>query len=304
MKTYDIPVIIPAYKPGDKLVSLISELCDSGFKQIIVVDDGNGATLSAFFEHIEEKYGAIVLHHDINLGLGRSLKTAFNHALCSYDDLKGCVISDCNGQYKISDICRCAEALLENPESLIITKRQKADCDITFSNKLTNSIFKYSYRFLFGLTVNDSQSILKAIPAKYMKKLLKVAGEGYPFDTNILVYTKNYHIDVIEIECETVYSERKKPDKYRTLRESFFIYVNFATYMLISIWATIVDIVLFTLLCAILERFRFLKSFQIYIYISTIIARIISATMSYKFNFRFVFRKKHDRKDTFKRFSR
>ena len=135
-----------------------------------------------------------------------------------------------------------------------------------------------------------------------MKKLLKVSGEGYSFDTNILVYTKNHHIDVIEIECETVYSQRKKTDKYRTLRESFFIYVNFATYMLISIWATIVDIVLFTLLCTILGHFKLLKSFQIYIYLSTIIARIISATMSYRFNFRFVFKKKHGKKETFKRF--
>ena len=302
MKIDDIPVIIPAYKPGDNLIGLINDLRDNGFNRIIVVDDGNGNTMAGFFQHLEEKFGAVVLHHGINLGLGRSLKTAFNYAICNYEDIKGCVISDCNGIYKISDICKCAEALADNPDSLIITKRQKTDVDIELSNRVINSIFTYSYRFLFGLTVSDPQSILKAIPVKYMKKLLRVVGEGYPFDTNIIVYTKNYHIDVIEIECETEYSRRKTPGKYRTLRESFFIYVNFATYMFISIWATIVDILLFTLLCAVLEQFHFLKSSQIYIYISTIIARIVSATMSYLFNFRFVFKKKKGRKETFKRF--
>ncbi len=302
MKIDDIPVIIPAYKPGDDLVRLLSELKNNGFKRIIVVDDGNGASKADFFRNIEEQYGAVILHHDINLGMGRSLKTAFNHALFNYKDIVGCVISDCNGSYNVSDICKCAGMLSDNPESLIITNRQKENSDITFVGKLKNKFFTYSYKFLFGLTVNDPQSILKAVPAKYMKKLLKVNGEGYPFDTNILVYTKNYHIDVIEMECDTVYSMRKNPEKYRTLRESFFIYVNFVTYMLISIWATIVDIVLFTLLCSILERFNSLKSFQVYIYLSTIIARIISATMSFNFNHRFVFKKKHRQKETFQRF--
>ncbi|WP_026526486.1 bifunctional glycosyltransferase family 2/GtrA family protein [Butyrivibrio sp. VCD2006] len=298
----DIPVIIPAYKPNDNLINLVSDLSENGFSKIIIVDDGNGPQMAGFFEHIEQKFNATILHHSVNLGYGRSLKTAFNHALLNCDDLKGCIISDCNGIYKISDICKCARLLADNPESLILTNRDKSQSEIKLSNKITNTIFTYSYRFLFGLTVNDSQSILKGIPAKYMKKLLKVIGEGYSFDTNIIVYTKNYHIDVIETDLETSFSSRKKTEKYRTLRESFFIYVNFATYMLISIWATLVDIILFTLLCTVLGRFSLLGRHQIYIYISTIIARIISATMSYNFNYRFVFKKKHGKKETFKRF--
>ncbi|WP_026497475.1 GtrA family protein [Butyrivibrio sp. WCD2001] len=302
MKIDDIPVIIPAYKPGDNLIKLLNDLKISGFSRFIIVDDGNGESMKTFFEGIEKEFGAYVLHHHVNLGLGRSLKTAFNYALQEYNDLTGCVISDCKGVYLTSDILSCAIKLKENPDSLIITKRQRSSEDIPLSNKIINKLFTYSYRFLFGITVNDPQSILKAIPVKYMEKLLKVNGEGYPFDTNILVYTRNYHIDVIEIELETLYSRRTNTEKYRTLRESFFIYVNFVTYMLISIWATIIDILLFSLLCAFLGQFKFMNMHQIYIYVSTIIARVISASMSYNFNHRFVFKKKHRQKETFNRF--
>ena len=229
----NIPVIIPAYKPDDSLIKLLSGLKEAGFKEIIIVDDGSGTEQEAYYENIENSFGATVLHHHENLGLGRSLKTGFNYALINYKDIKGCVISDCIGKYKVSDIKRCAQMLYDNPDSLILTNRVKDKNNISLSNRIISTIFTYSYKFLFSLTVNDPQSILKGIPVNYMKKLLKVNGEGYSFDTNILVYTRNYGMDVMEMNCETVFSERTHREKYRTLKDSFFMFLLCTEYILL-----------------------------------------------------------------------
>ena len=39
---YEIPVIIPAYEPDDKMIGLLERLLKAGIKHIIVVDDGSG----------------------------------------------------------------------------------------------------------------------------------------------------------------------------------------------------------------------------------------------------------------------
>ena len=39
----DVSVVLPSYKPDEKLRGVVQGLIESGFKDIIVVDDGGGA---------------------------------------------------------------------------------------------------------------------------------------------------------------------------------------------------------------------------------------------------------------------
>ena len=54
----DITVIIPAYKPDERLVTLIQEL--QGDLPVLVVDDGSGAEFAGIFEQAKSA-GAAVL---------------------------------------------------------------------------------------------------------------------------------------------------------------------------------------------------------------------------------------------------
>ena len=38
---WEIPIIIPSYEPDDKLLGLLKKLKETGFKNIVVVDDGS-----------------------------------------------------------------------------------------------------------------------------------------------------------------------------------------------------------------------------------------------------------------------
>ena len=118
-----IPVIIPAYEPDEKLIKLLDELCAEGVAPVIVVNDGSD---EASFGHIYDaarERGAIVLDHAVNMGKGRALKTAFNYCLGSYKDLIGVVTADSDGQHAVSDIKKCIEALSEDPKALVLGVR-------------------------------------------------------------------------------------------------------------------------------------------------------------------------------------
>ena len=78
---FEIPVIIPAYEPDEKLILLLHRLQEAGIAHMIVVDDGSGSAYQELFVRAEEVAGCEVLHHAVNLGKGRALKTAFNACL-------------------------------------------------------------------------------------------------------------------------------------------------------------------------------------------------------------------------------
>ena len=118
-----IPVIIPAYEPDEKLIKLLDELCAEGVEPVIVVNDGSDeGAYGHLFEAVRER-GVIVLDHAVNMGKGRALKTAFNYCLGTYKDLIGVVTADSDGQHAVSDIRKCMQALLEDPKALVLGVR-------------------------------------------------------------------------------------------------------------------------------------------------------------------------------------
>lgn len=196
---YDIPVIIPSYEPDDKLITLLEALKQTGISHVVVVDDGSGAQYETFFELAEEMDNCTVLHHAVNLGKGRALKTAFNHCLRVYGESPGCVSADSDGQHTPADILACMRKLWENPQALILGCRDfdapSVPARSSFGNKCTRKVFRY----LLGLSVSDTQTGLRAIPTLFMKELMQVKGERFEYETNMLIETKNLNIPILEV---------------------------------------------------------------------------------------------------------
>ena len=71
MNYHDIVVLIPAYKPDERLIALTDELIKTGFDRLVVVDDGGGEAYAHIFKALEGK--AKVLTHPVNRGKGAAL---------------------------------------------------------------------------------------------------------------------------------------------------------------------------------------------------------------------------------------
>ena len=88
-------VLIPAYKPDERLIDLTRELVDNELR-VLLVDDGGREQFRAIFDACEA-LGAKVAVHAVNQGKGRALKTGINASLNIWPDLTGIVTADADG---------------------------------------------------------------------------------------------------------------------------------------------------------------------------------------------------------------
>lgn len=286
-----IPIVIPSYEPDEKLCMLLGNLKNAGFEEIVLVDDGSqGSEYQNIFAKAQEA-GCIVLHHAVNQGKGRALKTAFNHCLFAYPDAIGCVTIDSDGQHTVKDMTACMEALVKAPDSLVLGSRNFDEAGIparsVFGNKITSRVMK----LLTGISISDTQTGLRAIPAPFMKELLFEKGERFEFETNMLLSAKESGRSIVEVPIETIYLEENKTSHFNPIKDSIKIYAIFFKFILSSVSSSVVDLVLFTLFLTLLGG-RSVGSISS-IMIATILARILSAVYNFTMNYKVVF-KSHD----------
>lgn len=82
----DYIVLIPAYKPDMRLVTLVDELTQADMN-VLVVDDGSTPEQKPVFDALAER-GIEVVRHAVNQGKGRAMKTGFNYLLINHPELK------------------------------------------------------------------------------------------------------------------------------------------------------------------------------------------------------------------------
>ncbi|MBR6146717.1 MAG: glycosyltransferase family 2 protein [Lachnospiraceae bacterium] len=286
MENRVVPVVIPAYEPDEKLIGLVEKLNQANLEPIIIVDDGSDQIVyGSIFEKASD-LGATILTHAVNMGKGRGLKTAFNYCITEYDGLVGVVTADSDGQHRVEDIQKCKEALLDNPHALILGVRDFNKDGIparsVFGNKTTSRVMK----LLTGISISDTQTGLRGISVDFMKDLLTENGERFEFETNMLLLAKENSVEIKEVPIETIYLEDNRSSHFNPIKDSFKIYVVFFKFLMSSLSSSVVDMVLFSIFCA-LTRKR-VKPFD-YVMISTIAARIISAVYNFLINYKVVF---------------
>lgn len=285
----DIAIIIPAYEPDDKLISLIETLKKQEISRpIFVVDDGSGSEYANVFDAISDKV-TLYTHH-VNMGKGRALKDAMNIALNMYPDMIGCVTMDSDGQHSVGDMEACIKALQENPASLIFGVRDFDKANVPLKSSFGNKITRRTMKLFAGIDVTDTQTGLRAIPREYMKFLLCEKGERYEFEMNMLLSAKEREISIVEVPIETIYLNENKGSHFNPLKDSVRIYAVFLKFMAGSLSSSVLDLTLFQILCNILND-KNLGSIS-YIVLATYMARALSSVYNFAFNYRSVFKAK------------
>jgi glycosyltransferase involved in cell wall biosynthesis len=91
-------IVIAAYYEEASIASVISDLHNNGYENVIVVDDGSTDDTRS----VAEDAGAIVLRHVVNRGQGAALQTGIEYAL--EHDAEYIVTFDADGQHRASDV--------------------------------------------------------------------------------------------------------------------------------------------------------------------------------------------------------
>lgn len=239
-----ISALIPAYNPSEELIELVHELSNSSFNAIIVVDDGSVRECEKVFLAISMFPRVTILRHAVNLGKGAAIKTGLNFSYCAFPDNIGVITLDADGQHLVDDVLIVSQALLDNPQALIMGAR-KFDRDVPFRSMIGNNITKHLFRFLVGHKLGDTQSGLRGIPQDFIPILLKIDSRGYEFELDMLLACKYTARLVIEREINTVYMEGNKSSHFNPLLDSMRVYFVLFRFTFTSLMSAIIDYAIF-----------------------------------------------------------
>ena len=216
-----LAVVLPSLDPDQKFAAVVQGLVEGGFEKIVIVDDGSDAAHQQWFEKAEAFPQCTVLHHGVNKGKGRALKTAFAYVLDKLPDTEGVVTIDGDGQHLLQDIIQCGNVMLENPEKVVLGCRDFDLPNVPPRSVAGNKFTSRAFRVLFGIRLGDTQTGLRAISRRYLEEFCRIDGERFEYETNMLLQMKRSGIDFIQQPIETVYDEEDYSSHYNALKDSW-----------------------------------------------------------------------------------
>ena len=219
-----VAVILPSLNPDAKFSRVVDGLVEDGFQHIIIVDDGSDAEHQLWFDRAAGHPQCTVLHHGVNKGKGRALKTAFAHVAEKLPELKGVITINGDGQHLLPDIIACADRMIENADKVVLGCRDFDQPGVpprsVAGNKTTNRLFKLFY----GITISDTQTGLRAIPQQFLPRFLEMEGERFEYETNMLLQMKKQNIVFLEQPIATVYDPEDYSSHYNAVKDSWRIF--------------------------------------------------------------------------------
>ena len=202
-----LAVILPSLNPDRKFKGVVDGLVEHGFQNIVIVDDGSDDEHRHWFDETEQYPQCHVLHHGVNKGKGRALKTAFAYVLEKLPEVRGVITIDGDGQHLLGDIVACGEKMLEHGDKVVMGCRDFSLPGVPPRSVAGNRTTSRLFRICYGIKLSDTQTGLRAIPRSCLERFCAIEGERFEYETNMLLYMKRLGIGFVEQPIETVYDE-------------------------------------------------------------------------------------------------
>jgi glycosyltransferase involved in cell wall biosynthesis len=249
-----IPVLIPAYKPGEALVRLVRDLIGAGASAIVVVDDGSGEEYAPYFDAVSAFPEVHLLRHAINLGKGAALKTGLNHVLIHFPQCLGVVTADADGQHHPDDILRIAQRLRTTKNRALIIGAREFSGDVPLRSRIGNQITRFFMLWVVGQRLSDSQTGLRGIPRNLIPHLLLLPASGYEFELDMLLACKHQACPIAEEPIRTIYLDGNRSSHFRPMLDSMRIYFLLFRFGILAILTALLDNSVFILVFSVTGR--------------------------------------------------
>ena len=288
-------ILIPSLEPDDRLPAYVAALRERGFAHVVVVDDGSAESYQPIFSCLDAMDGCQVLHHEVNRGKGVALKTGYAHIQRSLPEAVGVITADADGQHTVEDCWKLAQALCESKDALYLGSRDFGLAHVPPKSRWGNRITSGVFRMLYGQWLPDTQTGLRAFPARYLPFMQEVEGDRFEYEMNVLIACARAGIPMIPVTIETIYENENAGTHFHPIRDSYRIYKvilgSFIKFMGASILSFLIDQGVF----ALMENVVLAHMGTGQEIVSTVVARAISAPCNFLMNKSFVFKAKNSR---------
>ena len=285
-------ILIPSLEPDERLPAYIRKLKEGGFAHIVVIDDGSGDAYRPIFDEVDAVEDTVVLRHEVNKGKGVALKTGYQWIMENLPDITGVITADADGQHTVPDCLHLAEQLEKGEKALYLGSRDFNLDNVPPKSKSGNKITSALFKLMYGQYLPDTQTGLRAFRKEELPFMMDVEGERYEYEMKVLIACSRARIPMIPITIETIYEDDNKGTHFHPIRDSWRVYKvlfgSFFKFMASSLSCWALDQGLFNLLNLAVFANGEKKSATL-ILVSTVIARVVSATVNFLINRKYVF---------------
>ena len=214
--------IIPSLDPDNRLIILVDNLIKSGYKKIIIVNDGTKE--KTIFNKLKEYNECVILTHNINKGKGEALKTAFKfYKENLLDNYKGVICLDSDGQHTVEDTLNISHKLIKTNNFILGTRLFNTKTPIR--NKLGNRITSLIFKILYKKYIKDTQTGLRAIPNRLIDMHLNTEGSRFEYEINTLINLVLDKERIEEVDIKTIYlKDSNKHSHFNPIIDSYKVY--------------------------------------------------------------------------------
>jgi glycosyltransferase involved in cell wall biosynthesis len=196
-----IYIVIPAYNEETVIADVIKDIRETGYRNIIVVDDGSA---DATYQKAKSIESTVVLRHKINRGKGATTKTGIEAAKLLGADI--IVTMDGDGQHDPLDISNLVDPIINSNHHVVLGSRLKNAEGMPFYKIAQNHFGNIITWFLFGLYVTDSQSGFRSY-SRHAAEVINTKGDRYEYDSEIIREIYIYKLKYKEVPIKVRYTE-------------------------------------------------------------------------------------------------
>jgi glycosyltransferase involved in cell wall biosynthesis len=193
---------IPAYNEERHIEEIVTKTLQY-VDEVIVVDDGSTDRTG----ERAERAGAIVIKHDINMGKGVGINTAFKTAR----ELNpvAMVLLDADGQHNPEEIPRLLDPVLNKRADMVVGSRFLANNHIPKYRVLGQTVLNITTNLGSGIKLTDTQSGFRAFSRKAIERMA-LKQTGFAVESEMQFIAGRHGLKVTEVPIKTNYNEKIK----------------------------------------------------------------------------------------------
>jgi glycosyltransferase involved in cell wall biosynthesis len=197
----DVFIVIPVFNEAQVVSKVIDEIHQSGYRNLIVVDDGSKDDTYA----IANSYQSVIcLRQRVNRGKGAATKTGIMAAIQL--GARIIVTMDGDGQHAPEDLSRLVEPIRERNYDVVLGSRMMDTKGMPFMKVIANRIGNIITWLFYGILVTDSQSGLRAY-SQYAAKIIDTKADKYEYDSKVIREINNNRLSFKEVPIIVRYTE-------------------------------------------------------------------------------------------------
>jgi len=198
---YLISLIIPVYNEEKTIFSILTNLPNKDYIEIIIIDDNSIDNSVKEIEKIQKIRNVKLIKHYKNQGYGKAILTGIENC-----EGKIIITMDSDGQHSPDDIYTLIKPILNGEADYVIGSRYLGTYhyELPLSTRIGEIIVEIMIRIFFGYKVVNNQGGFRAFDRKILKIFHDIQYKNYAFTTELILRAAIYGYKIKECPIKLV----------------------------------------------------------------------------------------------------